>query len=116
MNSHHNHLSNLYWYRFFLFMEGNVDRPIPRKLVIFLMVFFAVYADFLIILLLLYIADSIGRFQYFSFLKNLLCKVVNPIFYSAKITNLFKQFLRIFLQIFFGHYLLIFLIDSSTRI
>ncbi|CAG9534839.1 unnamed protein product [Cercopithifilaria johnstoni] len=30
-NSHCNHLSKFYWYRLFLFMEGNLHRPVPRR-------------------------------------------------------------------------------------
>uniref|UniRef100_A0AAF5PHQ7 Sphingomyelin synthase-like domain-containing protein n=2 Tax=Wuchereria bancrofti TaxID=6293 RepID=A0AAF5PHQ7_WUCBA len=30
-SSHYNHLSKFYWYRLFLFMEGNLYRPVPRR-------------------------------------------------------------------------------------
>lgn len=30
-NSHYNHLSKFYWYRLFVFMEGNLHRPVPRR-------------------------------------------------------------------------------------
>lgn len=30
-SSHYNHLSKFYWYRLFLFMEGNLHRPVPRR-------------------------------------------------------------------------------------
>ncbi|VDM96479.1 unnamed protein product [Thelazia callipaeda] len=30
-SSHYNHLSKFYWYRLFLFMEGNLQKPVPRR-------------------------------------------------------------------------------------
>lgn len=31
VNSGHNHLAQMYWYRAFRFMEGNIHKPLPRK-------------------------------------------------------------------------------------